>query len=122
MKDLQVSAVYHAGKEDEKTGAITVKAPETAEEAIKMFGPEAVLTNALANWVVKLQGNIRSGVGKGESAEAMQARLGGAKMGVAAAKAAADPKAAWLAAYQAADPKTRKQMKADLLKEAESLG
>ena len=43
-------------------------------------------------------------------------------MGVAAAKAAMDPKQAWLAAYQAATPAERKKMKADLLKEAESLG
>jgi len=122
MKDLQVSATYHSGKEDEKTGSINVKAPETAEEAISMFGGEAVLTNALANWVVKLQGNVRSGLGKGESTEVMQTRLGGSKMGIAAAKAAMDPKAAWLASYQAADPKTRKAMKAELLKQAEAIG
>jgi len=122
MKDLQVSAVYHVGKEDEKSGSIVVQAPETAAEAIQVFGDEAVNSNALANWVVKLQGNVRSGLGKGEDPKAMQARLGGSKMGVAASKAAMDPKAAWLASYQAADPKTRKQMKADLLKQAEEIG
>jgi hypothetical protein len=43
-------------------------------------------------------------------------------MGVAAMKAAMDPKAAWLALYQAASPKERKKMKAKLLAEAEALG
>ena len=121
MKDLTITAKYHAGKEDEKTGSITVKAPENLKEAQEMFGGDAVLTNAIANWVVGLQGNIRSGLGKGEDAKALQIRLGGSKMGVAATKAAVDPQAAWLARYQLANPAERKAMKADLLKQAESM-
>ena len=122
MKDLQVTAKIPA-KDDvpEKIGSITVKAPETAEEGIKMFGDPAMLSNATANWVVTLQGNIRAGLKRGESPEAIQARLGTAKMGVAATKAAADPKAAWLAAYQAASPADRKKMKAELMAEAEKM-
>lgn len=121
MKDLQINATYHAGKEDEKAGSITVKVPENLKEAQEMFGGDAVLTNAIAHWVVGLQGNIRSGLGKGEDAKALQARLGSSKMGVAATKAAVDPQAAWLARYQAATPAERKAMKADLLKQAESM-
>ena len=125
MKDLQVSAKVPENKEKgqkELVGSVTVKVPETIDEAKQMFGGEAVLSNAVANWVVTLQSNIRGGLKRGETPQALQARLGGAKMGVAAAKAAMDPKQAWLAAYQAATPAERKKMKADLLKEAESLG
>ena len=122
MKDLQVSAKFHAGKEDEKVGTITIKAPETLEEAMKVYTPEAILSNAMANWVVVLQGTIRGGLAKGEDAKALQARLGGSKMGVAASKAAADPKQAWLAQYSAATPEERKKMKQELLKQAEEIG
>lgn len=126
MKDLAVTAKVPANEKNNTPqlgpATITVKAPENIEEAVKMFGGEAVLSNALANWVVTLQGNIRSALNRKEALPTMQARLGAAKMGVAAAKAAMDPKQAWLAAYQAATPAERKKMKADLLKEAETLG
>lgn len=126
MKDLAVTAKVPANAKNNTPqlgpATVTVKAPESIDEAVKMFGGEAVLSNALANWVVTLQGNIRSALNRKETLPAMQARLGAAKMGVAAAKAAMDPKQAWLAAYQAATPAERKKMKADLLKEAETLG
>jgi hypothetical protein len=125
MKDLQVTAKVPANAEKgtkEMIGAITVKVPETAEEAIKMYGGDAVLSNAISNWTVVLQGNIRGGLRRGEDAKALQARLGGAKMGVAAAKAQADPKQAWLAQYAAATPEERKKMKKELLAQAESIG
>ena len=124
MKDLAVSAKVPAKGDVPQLGpmTVTVKAPETVEEAVKMFGGEAVLSNAIANWIVTLQGNIRSALNKKELPAATQTRLGAARMGVAAAKAAMDPKQAWLAAYQAATPADRKKMKQDLLKEAESLG
>lgn len=122
MKDLQVSARIPAKDgAPERIGSVTVKAPETAEEGIKMFGDQAMNSNATANWVVTLQSGIRGGLKRGETPQALQARLGSAKMGVAAAKAAQDPKAAWLAAYQAATPQERKKMKADLLRDAEAL-
>lgn len=127
MKDLQVTAKVPAkpakdGKPatPEMVGSIKVKAPETAEEGIKMFGDGAVLTNAISNWVVTLQGAIRSGLRRGENSAALQARLGASKMGVAATKAAIDPKQAWLASYQAATPAERKRMKSELLKQAEA--
>ena len=122
-KDLQVTA-KKPGKDGapDKVGSITVKVPENIKEAEEMFGGDAVLSNALANWVVTLQGNIRSGLTRGETPEQLQARLGSAKMGVAATKAAIDPKQAWLAAYQAATPAERKKMKQDLLKQAEAIG
>ena len=125
MKDLQVTAKVPANKEKgtpEIVGSVTVKAPETAEEAIKMFGDGAVVSNAISNWIVVLQGNIRGGLRRGEDAKALQARLGGAKMGVAATKAQVDPKQAWLAMYAAGTPEERKRMKQDLLKQAEAIG
>lgn len=125
MKDLQVSAKVPENKEKgikEMTAAVTVKAPENLKEAEQMFGGDAVLSNALSNWVVTLQGNIRSGLRRGEDAKAIQARLGTAKMGVAATKAAVDPKQAWLAQYASATPDERKKMKQDLLKQAEAIG
>ena len=125
MKDLQVTAKVPANKDKgtpEMVGAITVKAPENIKEAEQMFGGDAVVSNAISNWVVTLQGNIRGGLKRGEDAKALQTRLGGAKMGVAAAKAQADPKAAWLAQYQAATPEERKKMKKELLAQAESIG
>ena len=120
MKDMQVSAKVPA-KDDqpEKVGTITVKSPESAEEAIKMFGDSPVVSNAISNWVVTLQGTIRAGLRRGETSAQLQARLGGVKMGQAATKAAIDPKQAWLASYQAATPVERKKMKAELLKQAE---
>ena len=100
MKDLQVTARVPANKEKgtPELGpvTITVKTGENAVESIKMFGDEAVKSNSDENWIVTRQGNIISGLRRGETAEQMQARIGGAKMGVAAAKAQADPKQAWL--------------------------
>lgn len=124
MKDMQVTAKVPADAQKgtkELIGSVIVKAPETAEEAIKMFGGEAVLSNALGNWVVTLQSTVRAGLRRGEDAKALQARLSGSKMGVTASKAIIDPKQAWLAQYQAATPEERKKMKADLLAQAEAI-
>ena len=126
MKDLSVTAKVPANKEkgtpELGPATIVVKTGETAAESIKMFGDEAVKSNSDANWIVTLQGNIRSGLRRGETPEQIQARLGSAKMGVAASKAQADPKQAWLAQYAAATPEERKKMKQDLLKQAEAIG
>lgn len=94
--------------------SILVDAPETGEEAITMFGSEAVKTNALANWVVTLQSNIRGGLKKGEDQAAIQARLGSAKMGVAAAGIKVDPKQAFLALFQSSTPAEQERLLADL--------
>jgi len=121
MKKLSVEALVPEKKEGDKviTAAvgpytITVDAPETAEEAIAMFGGEAVLTNAIANWVVTLQGNMRSGMRKGESATALQTRLSGAKMGVSQKGVKVDPIQAYLAQFEAATPEAQAKMLAEL--------
>jgi len=122
MKDFTVSAKVPA-KDDqpEKTGQVTVKVPETIEEAAQMFGGEAVLSNAIANWKVTLQAALRNALKRNESQEAIQGRLGSAKMGVAVTKGSVDPKAAFLAQFQAAGPKERKALLAELQAAAESM-
>lgn len=122
MKDFTVEAKV-PGKDGapDQVAQITVKAPETLEEAGQMFGGEAVLSNAMANWKVVLQSAIRSGLKRGEDAKALQARIGQAKMGVAVTKGVTDPKAAFLAQLAAADPKERKRMIAELQAKAAEL-
>ncbi len=107
---------------EEMIGSITIQVPETCKEAIEMYGDAAVLSNALSNWIVTLQGGIRGGLKRGEDAATIQARMGGSKMGVAATKAQVDPQQAWLAQYSTASPEERKKMKKELLAKAEGLG
>lgn len=124
MKDFQVQAKVPAtDTSPEKVGALTVKAPENIEEAVKMFGGEVVLSNAMANWKVTLQGTLRGGLKRGETQEQLQQRLGGSKMGVVATKGGGgltreQVMAAWRADYQAATPADRKKMMNDLIAEA----
>lgn len=117
-------------KKDKATGKITspqlgpvtiaVDTGKTATEMIQMFGDEAVKTNAMANWVVTVQGNIRSALKRGESQEQIQGSLGTSKMGVAAKGARVDPVQAYLAQFQSATPGKQKEMLADLQRRAAS--
>lgn len=121
MKKETVSAIVPANVEKgttEMSASVLVDAPETAAEAIQMFGDQAVLTNAMANWRVTLQSNIRSGLRKGEKPEAIAARLATAKMGVAAGGAKVDPIQAYLAQFQAATPERQAEMLKELKERA----
>lgn len=93
---------------------ITVETGTTAAEMIQLFGDKAVKSNADANWTVTLQSNIRARLLKGESLEAIQAALGGAKMGVAAKGAKIDPVQAYLAMFASASPEKQKEMLKEL--------
>jgi hypothetical protein len=128
MKDLVISARIPEKKNSDgivvtpQLGpvSVTVQSGETAEEMIQMFGSEAVITNAVANWAVTLQAGIRAGLKKGETAEQIQARLAGAKMGVAAEKVRVDPVQAYLAMFAQATPEKQSEMLRELQERAQA--
>lgn len=106
------------GAKDLGPVTIVVSTGSTVAEMVKLFGEEAVKTNAEANWKVTLQSNIRAGLKRGEDAKAIQARLKDAKMGVAQVGAKVDPVQAYLAQFQTATPEEQQKMLAELQKRA----
>ena len=98
--------------------SINIETAGSAAEAIEMYGDAAVLSNALANWTVTLQSNMRSQMKKGATVEAIQATLASAKMGVAVAGVKVDPVQAYLAMFQSATPEKQKEMLAELRNKA----
>jgi len=116
MKKMEVSATVPAKDGKPKIGPFTLSVdyPETLDEAKAVFGEEPILTNALANWRVTLQGTMRSAMRRGETQEQIQARLGASKMGIAATRVAVDPEQAFLAKYASATPKEREAMRKKL--------
>lgn len=96
------------------SGNLTVEYAETLDEAKKVYGEEAVLTNAFANWRVTLQAALRSAMKRGETPEQYQTRLGVAKMGIANTGAKVDPVQAYLARFASATPEQQKKMLAEL--------
>jgi 2-succinyl-5-enolpyruvyl-6-hydroxy-3-cyclohexene-1-carboxylate synthase len=127
MKKIAVSALVPEKKDAQgkvtspQLGPVTVEVPfaETLKEAAEMYGEEAVLTNAFANWRVTLQANIRGGLKRGEGAEAITGRLANAKMGVAVTGSKMDAEAAFKAKFLAATPEGRKAMIEQLRKLAQ---
>jgi hypothetical protein len=122
MKDITVEAKVPANKEKgtkEMHGTATVQFAENLDEARKAYGEEAILSNALANWKVTLQSNIRAGLKRGETPEQIAARLKDAKMGVAQTGAKVDPVQAYLAKFASATPEEQQKMLADLKKRAQ---
>jgi len=121
-KDLTATAKVPANKEKgtPELGpvTITVKTGKDLKEMVQMFGEEAIKSNAEANWVVTLQGNIRAGLRRGETPEQIQARLANAKMGVAQKGTKVDPVQAYLAKFQSATPEEQQKMLAELKKRA----
>lgn len=101
------------------SASIEILFPESLEEAVKAYGEEPVLSNALAHWKIILQSNIRSGLKRGETPEQIQERLKDAKMGVSQRGGGRiDPVQAFLAKFQAATPEQQNKMLEELKKRA----
>lgn len=114
-KETIAAKVPGKGDNPDLIGAVEKDWPETIEEAKKLgFTEDAILSNALSNWTVTLQGNMRAGLKRGEDSAALQARLGGAVMGVAVKGAKVDPVQAYLAKFASATPEEQKKMLGEL--------
>lgn len=126
MKQATVTAEVPERKKDgkvvqEQLGPVTVSVDYTddIQEATQMYGPEAILSNAFANWRVVLQSNIRSSLKKGLDVQTIQDKLKSAKMGVAQA-GGVDPQQAYLAMFQSATPERQAEMLAELQTKAKA--
>jgi len=89
MEKIKVTARIPANKEKgikEQTMTVEVPFASTAEEAIKAYGDQAVLTNARANAVVSIQALMRSRMRAGKTAEEIAKELAEYKMGVSMRK------------------------------------
>jgi hypothetical protein len=80
MKDLVITT---KAPKVNKEATVTLQQPETAAEAIQVFGDEVVRSNAVRNWVVTAQATVRRGLEKGLSEAELQAKMKDAKMGLA---------------------------------------
>jgi len=117
MKKVGVEAKVPENKEKgtpEMSAIVQINYAENIKEAVEMFGEEALLTNAFANWRVTIQSNIRGGLRKGHTPESIATRLMGAKMGIAATGAKVDPVQAYIAVFQNANPEEQKKMLSEL--------
>ena len=118
MKKISVSALVPEKKDAQgvvvtkQLGPVTVEVNygENAVESIKMFGDEALNSNAFANWRVTLQANIRGGLKRGVAPAEIIKNLADAKMGVAVTGTKVDAEAAFKAKFLAANPEERKKM------------
>lgn len=98
----------------EKSASVDVNFATSINEAKEMFGEEAVLSNAFANWKVTLQSNIRTSLKSGQDQKAIQDKLGQSKMGVAIQKGAVDPVQAFMARFATSTPEEQSKMLGEL--------
>lgn len=78
MKEMSIST---KAPKVNKEATVTIMVPETGEEALQMFGGEAVKSNAVRNWIVTIQAGVRRGLEKGKSETELQTVFKSAKMG-----------------------------------------
>lgn len=97
-----------------KEGQAVVNFGDTAEESIKMFGAEALNSNALANAKVTIQGGIRRMLKAGKSPAEIQKVYDGWKLGVAIARVGGDPVTATLNKADSMDKKELQDLIAKL--------
>lgn len=124
MKQTVISAKVPANKEKgtpEVSGQVTIAMPETIEEAVKAYGAEAVLSNAIGNWTLSIQAAIRSAIKRNEPTESYQTRISQAKMGVTLRSPAVDPHQAFLAMFQNSDPAKQAELIKQLQEKAAKL-
>jgi cell division protein YceG involved in septum cleavage len=107
MKQIEISA---KDPKSDKSATITVNYADTVEEAVQMFGEEAILSNAMANWRVTLQANIRNSLKAGHYAEEIAEKLSGAKMGVATTGTRMDATSAFIAKFRSATPEGQAEL------------
>ncbi len=118
QKEISARLPAKEGRNSEELSAVViVEMAENVQEAVEMFGEEALLSNAFANWRVTLQGNIRGALARGESPDTIADRLATAKMGVAQTGGRVDPQAAFIAKFKNATEEEQAAM-LDALKAA----
>lgn len=98
---------------------ISVDCPDTAAAMIKEFGDEVVKSNAVANWIVSIQGNMRSQMKKGANQAQIQATLGSSKMGVVTKGIKVDPEQAFITLFENSDPEKQAKLLAELKAKAQ---
>ena len=111
MIQKEISATVPA--EDDKpemSAVVVVNYADSLDEALDMYGEEAVLSNAFANWRVTLQANIRSKLKSGLTGDQIQDQLADAKMGVAASGGRVDAQTAFIAKFKMATPEKQAEM------------
>jgi hypothetical protein len=116
MKTLNVSA--KKAKDTSKVYNVPFDVPESVEEAVKVWGAEVLLSNAVANAIVGFQSRIRAGMEKGLSNEDLNVQLKGAKPGVTTGLKIDAEQA--IMARAKADPEYRKQLIEKLTAEAKA--
>ena len=118
MKKTEITATQPAneskGIKEDMSATIVVEYPESLDEAKQVYGEEAMLSNAFANWRITLQAGIRRALCSGKTAEQIQAEFATAKMGVSTTGARVDPIQASLALFKTMSKEDRAKYLADL--------
>lgn len=117
MKSQEVSA---KSPKLERESLCYVEVPETVEEAIEVFGSDAVNSNAISNWVVTLQAAVRRMHTAGKTEEEIQTAMASAKMGVATSGGRIDPIQASLAKFKTMNEEEQQEYLNKLREAAES--
>ena len=118
-----MKVIMVAGKKEKDPNKIytcPLEVPESVEEAKKVWGEEATLSNCVANVVISYRGKMMAGMEKGLTNEEVTTQLGNGKWrpGVAA-QLKADPEKVLMEKAKA-DPEYRKKLIALLQQEAKA--
>lgn len=115
QKEVSAKVPIKEGRNKKELSAVAfVNFTDKLDEAVEMYGEEAILSNCFANWRVTLQSNIRTSLIAGMSEADIQAKLKDAKMGVAQAGARVDAQTAYIAKFKMATEPEQAKMLAEL--------